>query len=84
MLGVAPSDVFLIVEARRSGLSVDEQIAVSAARLGRLLGTGRLGGVAQDDVVRDMQRQKANSARAAVMRMQREGLHKEEIARRLG
>lgn len=84
VLGVAPSDVFLIVEARRSGLSVDEQIAVSAARLGRLLGTGRLGGVAQDDVVRAITRQKKDSTRATVMRMQREGLHKEEVARRLG
>ncbi len=81
VLGVAPSDVFLLVEARRSGLSVEDQIAVSTARLGALLGTSSL---AQVDAVRTIARQRRDNVRAEVMRMQREGLHKQEVARRLG
>lgn len=84
VLGVAPSDVFLLVEARRSGLSVEDQIAVSTARLGALLGTSSLAQVAPVDAVRTIARQRRDNVRAEVMRMQREGLHKQEVARRLG
>ena len=84
VLGVAPSDVFLIVEARLSGLSVEEQIAVSSARLGTLLANGSLSLVAPVGAVRTIARQRKDSVRAEVMRMQREGLHKQEVARRLG
>lgn len=84
VLGVAPSDVFLLVEARRSGLSVEDQIAASTARLGALLGTSSLAQVAPVDAVRTIARQRRDNVRAEVMRMQREGLHKQEVARRLG
>lgn len=84
LLGIAPSDVFLIVEARLSGLSIDEQIAVSAARLGGLLPAGSPDPSIRTGVVRNMRRQKANTTHAAVMQMQREGLHKGEVAERLG
>lgn len=84
VLGVAPSDVFLLVEARRSGLSVEDQIAVSTARLGALLDTSSLAQVATVDAVRTIARQRRDNVRAEVMRMQREGLHKQEVARRLG
>lgn len=84
VLGVAPSDVLLIVEARLSGLRVEEQIAVSTARLGTLLGTGSLALAAPVDAVRTIARQRRDNVRAEVMRMQREGLHKQEVARRLG
>jgi len=84
VLGVAPSDVFLLVEARRSGLSIEDQIAVSTARLGALLGTSSLAQVAPVDAVRTIARQRRDNVRAQVMLMQREGLHKQEVARRLG
>ena len=84
VLGVAPSDVFLIVEARLSGLSVEEQIAVSSTRLGTLLANGSLNLVAPVDAVRTIARRRKDNVRAEVMRMKREGLHKQEVARRLG
>ena len=84
VLGVAPSDVLLIVEARLSGQSIEEQIAVSSARLGKLLATGNLALDTPVDAVRTIARQRRNNVRAEVMRMQREGLHKQEVARRLG
>jgi transcriptional regulator with XRE-family HTH domain len=84
VLGVAPSDVLLIVEARLSGRSIDEQIAVSTTRLGGLLPTGCPDPGVRPGVVRNMRRQKADTTHAAVMQMQREGLNKGEIAERLG
>lgn len=84
VLGVAPSDVLLIVEARLSGLSIDDQIAMSSARLSRLLPTGCPDPHVRPGVVRNMRRQKADTTHAAVMQMQREGLHKGEVAERLG
>ena len=84
VLRVAPSDVFLMVEARLSGLSIDDQIAVSSARLSRLLPAGCPDPDVRPDVMRNMRRQKADTTHAAVVQMQREGLHKREVAERLG
>lgn len=84
LMGLALADLLLIVEARQSGHSLEEQIALSNKRLGALLSAGRLEPVAADDAVRGVRGQKADSTRAAVIALQAEGLSKEEIARKLG
>lgn len=84
LMGLALADLFLIVEARQSGRSLEEQIALSNRRLGALLSAGRLEPVAADDAVRGVRGQKADATRFAVITLQAEGLSKEEIARKLG
>ena len=84
LLGIGVSDLLLVVEARQSGRSVEEQIAVSSKRLMELLHAGRLEPVAADDAVRGIRGQKADATRSAVIALQSEGLSKEEIARKLG
>lgn len=84
VLGVALSDVLLVVEARISGLSVEEQVAVSNERIRALLEAGRLEPVSAECVSRGVRGQRADSTCESVVRLQREGLGKEEIARKLG
>jgi len=84
VLGVAPSDVFLAVEAYCSGRSIEEQLVVSHKRVKALVSAGRFDPVTQDDARRGIRGQKADVTRDSVMRMQHEGLSKEEVARRLG
>ncbi|WP_422588806.1 helix-turn-helix domain-containing protein [Pseudomonas sp.] len=84
VLGVAPSDVFLAVEAYCSGRRIEEQLVVSNTRVKALLSAGRFDSVTQDDARRGIRGQKADVTRDSVMRMQAEGLSKEEAARRLG
>lgn len=84
VLGVALADVLLVVEARLSGLRVEEQIAVSSERIGALLEAGRLDPVVGDDVKRGVRGQKADNTCDSVRRLQREGLTKEEVIRKLG
>ena len=83
-LGVALSDVLLVVEARISGLSVEEQVAVSNERIRALLEAGRLEPVAGKYVSRGVRGQRADKTRESVARLQREGFGKAEIARKLG
>lgn len=56
-LGVTLSDVFMVVEARLSGHSVEEQIALSNKRLGDLLRVGRFEPIAQVDALRGIRRE---------------------------
>lgn len=84
LLGVALSDLLLIVEARQSGRSIEEQIAVSSGRLEEMLRVGRFEPVAADDAIRGVRGRKADATRFAVITLQAEGLSKEEIARKLG
>lgn len=84
VLGVALSDVLLVVEARSSGRSVEEQLGLSNKRIRALLSAGRFEQVAADDVGRGIRGQKADSTRDSVIRLQGEGVSKEEIARKLG
>ncbi|MNG35323.1 hypothetical protein D3C84_1220300 [compost metagenome] len=48
-----------------------------------LLNAGRLNPVAADDAIRGVRGQKADSTRDAVLRLQGEGLSKEEVAKKL-
>lgn len=84
VLGVALADVFLVVEARLSGLRVEEQVAVANKRIGTLLEAGRIDPVTEEHVSRGVNGQRADTTRESVVRLQREGLSKEEIARKLG
>ncbi len=83
-LGVTLSDVLMVVEARLSGHSIEDQIALSNERLGDLLRAGRFEPIAQADALRGIRGRKADTTREAVMRLQSEGLRKDEIARKLG
>ncbi|WP_395488520.1 helix-turn-helix domain-containing protein [Pseudomonas aeruginosa] len=83
LMGVALADLLLIVEARQSGLAVEDQILRSNKRLRSLFEAGRLEPVSQDAAARGIRGQKADSTRAAVSRLQIEGLSKEEVARNL-
>lgn len=84
VLGVSLADVVLVVEARQSGLRVEEQIAATSERIGALLEAGRLEPVTGKYVTLGVKGQRADSTRELVARFQREGLGKEEIARKLG
>lgn len=84
VLGVAPSHVLLLVEARQAGFSVEEHQVASSKKFRALLAAGRFVSFAQEDAIRGIRGRKADATRDGVMSMQAEGLHKEEIARRLG
>jgi len=84
VLGVAPSDVFLVVEAYCSGRSIEEQLVVSNKRIKALLSVGRFDPVTQDDAIRGIRGQRADVTRDSVERMQAEGMSKYEVARKLG
>jgi len=84
LLGVAPSDVFLAVEAYCSGRSIEEQLVVSNKRIKALLSAGRFDPVTQDDARRGIRGQRADVTRDSVDRMQAEGMSKDEVARKLG
>lgn len=84
VLGVAPSDVFLAVEASCSGRSIEEQLVVSNKRIKALLSAGRFDPVTQDGARRGIRGQKAEATRDSIHRMQAEGLSKDEAARKLG
>lgn len=81
---MALADVLLVVEASLSGLRVEEQLAVSNARIGALLAAGRLQPIDEEYVRRGVKGQRADNTRDAVIRLQGEGMSKDEIARKLG
>ena len=83
VLGVAPSQVLLVVEARCAGQGVEAHLAASNKRLRALLDSGRLEPFSQEDVVRGIRGQKADATRDETRRLQSEGLSKAEIARKL-
>lgn len=84
VLGVALADVVLVVEARLSGRKVEEQLAVTSERIRALSEAGRLDPLTEEYVSRGVKGQRADRTRESIARLQREGLGKEEIARKLG
>lgn len=84
VLDVSPSQVLLIVEARRAGKGVEEHLAASSKRLLTLLDAGRFEPFGQEDVARGIRGQKADATRDETRRLQADGLSKAEIARKLG
>lgn len=84
VLGVAPSHVLLVVEARCAGLSVKKHLSKSSEMLIATLDEGRFEPVGQEAAARGIRGQKANAIRDGVNRLSAEGLHNAEIATELG
>lgn len=83
-LGVSPSQLLLVVEARSAGEEVEGQLAVNNRQIRMLLEAGRFEPVPQEDAVRGIRGLKADATRNETHRLQAEGLSKTEIARQLG
>ncbi|MCY1553921.1 hypothetical protein D9M68_904530 [compost metagenome] len=84
VLGVTPSQLLLVVEARLANKDVEVHLAANAAQLRSLIYAGRLERVAPEDAVRGIRGRKADETRDETRRLQADGLTKPEIARRLG
>jgi len=84
VLGVSPSQVLLVVEARRAGKGVEEHLAASNKRLLALLDAGCLEPFSQEDAARGIRGQKADATRDETRRLQSDGWSKAGIARKLG
>ncbi|OWJ98256.1 hypothetical protein B6S59_01385 [Pseudomonas sp. A46] len=84
VLGVAPSQLLLVVEARLSNRSVEEQLAASTRQLRSLIDAGRFEHVAPEDAIRGIRGRKADETRDETRNLQAAGFTKQEVARRLG
>ncbi|WP_036993691.1 helix-turn-helix domain-containing protein [Metapseudomonas furukawaii] len=84
LLGVTPSQLLLVVEARLANHSVEEHLTESIKRLHSLIDAGRFDRVAPEDAARGIRGRKADETRDETRRLQAEGFKKPEIARRLG
>ncbi|WP_447591055.1 helix-turn-helix domain-containing protein [Aquipseudomonas campi] len=83
VLGVSPSQLLLVVEARSAGLDVEGHLSASSKHLRALLDAGRFEPFTQEDAARGVRGQKADATRDETRRLQAEGLSKAEIARQL-
>ncbi|MFC5694883.1 helix-turn-helix domain-containing protein [Pseudomonas sp. GCM10022186] len=84
VLGVTPSQLLLVVEARLANQDVEEHLASSTAQFRSLIDAGRFERVALEDAARGIRGRKADETRDETRRLQADGLTKPEIARRLG
>lgn len=84
VLGVTPSQLLLVVEARLANKDVEVHLAANAAQLRSLIYAGRFERVAPEDAARGIRGRKADETRDETRRLQADGLTKPEIARRLG
>ncbi len=84
LLGVAPSQLLLVVEARCAGHRVEGYLASSNKKLRGLLDEGRFEPVPLEAAMRGIRGQKADATRDGVRQLQTEGLSKPEIAKKLG
>lgn len=84
VLGVTPSQILLVVEARLANQDVQEFLAASTKQLRSLIDAGRFERVAPEDAARGIRGRKADETRDETRRLQAAGFTKPEIARRLG
>lgn len=84
VLGVSPSQLLLVVEARAVGEEVEEHLGANNKQIRMLLAAGRLEPVTSKDAARGIRGQKADATRDETRRLQTEGLSKADIARQLG
>lgn len=84
VLGVTPSQMLLVVEARLANQGVEEHLAASIAQFRSLIDAGRFERVAPEDAARGIRGRKADETRDETRRLQADGCTKPEIARRLG
>ncbi|MCY1305451.1 hypothetical protein D9M70_552580 [compost metagenome] len=84
MLGVSPSQLLLVAEARSVGQEVEEHLGANNKQIRLLLEAGRFEPVTSKDAARGIRGQKADATRDETRRLQAEGLSKADIARQLG
>ncbi|WP_457933572.1 helix-turn-helix domain-containing protein [Pseudomonas sp. SA195] len=84
VLGLSPSNVLLIVEARIAGRSVAEHSTTSAAALSSAIQDGRLEPMNAGDVGRGIKGMQADQTRRAVQDAQARGDRKADVSRKLG
>ncbi|MDH4561709.1 Fis family transcriptional regulator [Pseudomonas sp. BN411] len=84
VLGVTPSQLLLVVEARLAGHDVEEHLAASNAQLHSLIDAGRVERIAPEDAFRGIRGRIANETRDETRRLQAAGFTKPEIAHQLG
>ncbi|WPC04692.1 transcriptional regulator [Pseudomonas benzenivorans] len=83
VLGVSPSQLLLVVEARSVGEEVEGRLAVNNKQIRALLEAGRFEPVSPEDAARGIRGLKADATCNETRRLQAEGLSKAEIARQL-
>jgi hypothetical protein len=84
VLGVSPSQLLLVAEARSAGQAVEEHLGANNKQIRLLLEAGRFEPVTSKDAARGIRGQKADATRDETRRLQTEGLSKADIARQLG
>lgn len=84
VLGVSPSQLLLVAEARSAGQEVGEHLGANNKQIRMLLEAGRFEPVTSKDAARGIRGQKADATRDETRRLQAEGLSKADIARQLG
>lgn len=83
-LGVTPSQLLQVVEARCAGQRVEGYLVSSNKKLRGLLDEGRFEPVPPEIAMRGIRGLKADATRDGVRRLKAEGLSKPEIAKKLG
>lgn len=83
VLGMSPSQLLLVVEARSAGHEVEGHLVASNKHFRALLDAGRFEPFTQEDAARGIRGQKADATREKIRRLQTEGFSKAEIARKL-
>ncbi|MCY1508128.1 hypothetical protein D9M68_424280 [compost metagenome] len=84
VLGVTPSQLLLVVEARLANRDVEAHLAANAGQLRSLIYAGRFERVAPEDAARGIRGRRADETRDETRRLQADGWTKPEIARHLG
>jgi transcriptional regulator with XRE-family HTH domain len=84
VLGLSPSNVLLIVEARIAGVPLPELAKESAAKLSAAIDSGRLKPISEGEAVKGVKGLQADQTRQAVQQAQASGEGKAEVARKLG
>lgn len=84
VLGLSPSQVLLIVEARLAGLPLAEFMATSTADFTLAMETGLFEPASADEAVRGLKGQRSDQLRQSVLDAQASGDSKAEVARKLG
>ncbi len=83
-LGIKPSLVLFIAEARQEGLNLEDYRASQETQFNGHVMAEKLGGEANDRASQGVRGKRAEDNRKAIRSLQSEGLTKGEIVRRLG
>lgn len=84
MLGITPSQLFLVVEARLAGQTVEVRLATNAKMFRKHLAAGLFEPMPRAEAARGVRGQRANFVRDEAIRLQALGLSNAKIAKKLG